>query len=135
MLLAEHVGCLRQLVFASANFEHGPLDLWEACKVTLFDQQDAPCSWDNFEQWCITTFCVHNHERNARSELQRLCQMGSVADYMAAHNVLAAKTTLPMQLRIHRREQGLEPEIASQVTVDPLTHKEYTDIEKAQSAA
>lgn len=63
-------------------------------------------------------------------------QTGSVTDYMAAHKVLAAKTTLPMQLRIHWWEQGPKPEIASQVTMDPLTHtnKAYTDTEKALDA-
>ncbi len=40
-----------------------------------------------------------------------------------------------MQLRIHWWEKGLKEHFRSQVTVDSVTHKEYTDIDKAQSAA
>jgi len=78
---------------------------------------------------------VHNHERHALSQLERLRQNGSVAGYKAAHNVLAAQTNLPMQLRIHWWEKGLKEHIRSQVTVDPVTHMQYSDIDKAQSAA
>ena len=40
-----------------------------------------------------------------------------------------------MQLRISRWERGLKDEIRAMCSIDRLTHKEYTDIEKAQSAA
>ena len=49
--------------------------------------------------------------------------------------MLAAQTTLPMQLRILWWERGLRDDIRRMCSVDPLTHKEYSDIEKAQSAA
>ena len=90
-------------------------------------------SWDSFKEWCIKSFSMHNHERHALSLLEKLSQTGSVTEYKAAHNVLAAKTDLPMQLRIHWWEKGLKEHIQSQV--DPETHQEYTDIDKAQSAA
>ena len=40
-----------------------------------------------------------------------------------------------MQLRISWWEQGLEDEIRTMYSVDPLTHEECTDVEKVQSAA
>ncbi len=40
-----------------------------------------------------------------------------------------------MQLRIQWWEKGLKEHIRSQVTVDSVTYKEYTNIDKAQSAA
>ena len=49
--------------------------------------------------------------------------------------MLAAQTTLPMQLRILWWERGLKDDIRRMCSVDPLTHKDYSDIEKAQSAA
>ena len=78
---------------------------------------------------------MHDYERHALSLLEKLSRTGSVTEYKAAHNVLAAKTDLPMQLRIHWWEKGLKEHIQSQVKVDPETHQEYTDIDKAQSAA
>ena len=104
------------------------------CK-NLFCTPDVLYSWDTFKEWCITSFSVHNHERHALTQLENLRQTGSVAEYKAAHNVLAAQTNLPMQLRIHWWEKGLKEHIRSQVKVDPVTHTEYTDIDTAQSAA
>ena len=123
-------------VVVAGNFlDRAPLELWEARKAQLVDQPLVLYSWDDFMEWCISSFSVHNHERHALSQLGALRQTGSVAEYKAAHNVLAAKTSLPMQLRLLWWETGLRDEIRSQVTVDPLTYKEYTDIDKAQSAA
>ena len=69
---------------------------------------------------CISSFSVHNHERHALSQLEALQQTGSVAEYKAAHSVLAAKTSLPMQLRLLWLEKGLKDEIRSQVHCGPL---------------
>ena len=65
---------------------------------------------------------------SALAPLETLRQTGSVAAYKATHVVLAAETNLLMQLRIHWWERGLNPNIAAQVKVNPLTYKEYTDI-------
>ncbi|DBA79292.1 TPA: hypothetical protein ACH3X2_007812 [Trebouxia sp. C0005] len=123
------------VVFATNYFEKAPLQLWEARKIQLHTQPDVLYSWHSFRQWCIDSFSLHNVERHALAQLEDLRQTGSVAEYKAAHNVLAAKTNLPMQLRIYWWERGLKPEIAAEIKVDPLTYKGYTDIEKAQQAA
>ena len=123
------------VIFAASYLDKSPLDLWESRKAQLASQPGVLYSWDAFKEWCIKSFSVHNHERHAISKLQTLHQTGSVAAYKAAHNVLAARTNLPMQLRILWWEQGLKEHIRSKVKVDPKTHQEYTDIDKAQSAA
>ena len=48
--------------------------------------------------------------------------------------MLAAQTTLPMKLRLFWWERGLKDEIRTMCSVDPLTHKQYADIEAAQNA-
>ena len=78
---------------------------------------------------------MHNHEKHALQQLEKLRQTGSVAEYKAAHDVLAAQTALPVQLRISWWERGLKDEIRAMCSIDPLAHKEYTDIEEAQLAA
>ena len=123
------------MVFAGNYLDKSPLNLWEARKAQLASQPNVLYSWDSFKEWCVKSFSMHNYERHALSLLEKLCQTGSVAEYKAEHNVLAAKTDLPMQLRIHWWEKGLKEHIRSQVKVDPETHQEYTDIDKAQSAA
>ena len=123
------------VVFASNFLAQAPLQLWEARKTQLTEQPDLLYSWDNFREWCTSSFSVHNHEKHALQQLEKLRQTGSVAEYKAAHDVLAAQTALPVQLRISWWEQGLKDEVRTMCSVDPLTHKEYTDIEKAQSAA
>lgn len=62
-----------------------PLQLWESCKAQLAEQPDVLYSWENFKQWCISSFSVHSHERHALAELEKLRQTGSVAAYKAAH--------------------------------------------------
>ncbi|DBA87058.1 TPA: hypothetical protein ACH3X2_005300 [Trebouxia sp. C0005] len=89
------------VVFASNFLENVPLSLWEARKVTLSAQPEVLYSWDTFRQRCLDSFSEHNHERSALAQLETLRQTGSVAEYKAAHNVLAAKTYLPMQLHIY----------------------------------
>ena len=79
--------------------------------------------------------CVYNHERHALDELEKLRQTGSVVEYKASHDVLAAHTILPVHLRISWWERGLKDDIRAMCSVDPLTHKQYTNIAKAQSAA
>ena len=123
------------VVFAGSYLDRAPLQLWEARKATLAAQPEVLYSWEEFRKWCISSFSVHNRERYALDQLQALYQVGSVAEYKAAHNVLAAQTTLPMQLRISWWEKGLKDHIRSQVKVDPVTYMEFTDIDKAQSAA
>ena len=78
---------------------------------------------------------MHNHERHALSQLENLRQTDSGAEYKAPHDVLAAQTNLPMQLRLSWWERGLKDVTRTMCLVDPLTHREYTDIAKAQSAA
>ena len=107
-----------------------PPSLWEARKVTLSAQLDVLYSWDTFRQWCLDSFSVHKHERNVLAQLETLRRTGSVAEYKAAHDVLTVKTNLPMQLRIHWREKGLNPDIAAKVKVDPLTYKECSEMTK-----
>ena len=123
------------VVFASNYLDGAPLQLWESRKAQLAKQLDVLYSWENFKRWCISSFSVHNHERHALAELEKLRQTGTVAAYKAAHNLLASQTILPMQLRIHWWERGLKANVRKRCSVDPCTYKEYTDIDKAQSAA
>lgn len=123
------------VVVASGYLDKSPRQLWEARKTQLIEQPEVLYSWDSFKEWCIASFSPHNHEKHAISKLEGLRQTGSVAEYMAQHNVLASQSNLPMQLRIHWWEKGLKDEICHMCRVDPLTHKEYSDIDKAQSAA
>ena len=123
------------VVVASHFLDRDPLALWEARKTQLAEQPGVLYAWDSFREWCISSFTVINHEKRALDKLQALRQTGSVTAYKAAHDVLASQTTLPMQLRLLWWEHGLKPEIAAQVKVDPLTYKEFTDIDKAMSAA
>ena len=123
------------VVFAGSYLDKSPLNLWESRKAQLALQPDVLYSWESFKEWCIKSFSVHNHEMHAISQLEALTQTGSVANYKADHNVLAAKLNLPMQLRIYWWQKGLKEHIRAQVKVDPETHQEYTDIDKAQSAA
>ena len=67
--------------------------------------------------------------------MMSLRQTGTVAEYKAAHDVLAAQTELPMMQRLIYWEQGLKPEIRDECKFDPVTHTSYMDIAKAQSAA
>ena len=123
------------VVFASNFLDNVPLQLWEARKMQHYAHPELLYSWDSFKQWCLDSFSIRNAERHALRQLEDLRQTGSVVEYKAAHNMLASKTSLPMQLRIYWWERGLKSEIADQVKVDPLTYKGYTDIDKAQSAA
>ena len=123
------------VVFANNYLDKAPLQLWEARETPMPGQPGALYSWDNFRDWCISSFSVHNHERHAIAQLEKLRQAGTVAEYKAAHDVLAAQTNLPMQMRILWWERGLKDEIRTMCLVDPFTHTEYIDIKKAQSAA
>ena len=122
-------------VFVSNFLDEAPLQLWEARKTQFAAQPEVLYSWDTFREWCISSFSVHNRERHALSQLEKLRQTGTVAEYKAADDLLAAHTKLPMQLRIFWWERGLKEEIRTMCLVDPFTHREYIDIEKAQSAA
>ena len=123
------------VVFASNYLDKAPLRLWEACKTQLSNQPEVLYSWDNFREWCLSSLSVHDHETHAISQLEKLHQTGSVAKCKAAHDVLAAQTALPMKLRLFWWERGLKDEIRVMCSLDPLTHKQYADIEAAQNAA
>ena len=122
-------------VFASNFLDEAPLQLWEARKTQMAAQPEVLYASDTFWEWCISSFSVQNRERHALSQLEKLRQIGTVAEYKASHDLLAAQTNLPMQLRIFWWERGLKEEIRTICLVDPLTHREYTDMKKAQSAA
>ena len=64
-----------------------------------------------------------------------LRQTASVAEYKAAHDVLAAKSKLPTAQRLLFWEQGLKAEIRAECKLNPLTHKAYSSLSAAQSAA
>ena len=123
------------VVFASNYLDKAPSQLWEARKTQLSSQPEVLYSWDNFREWCLSSFSVHDHETHAISQLEKLRQTGSVVEYKVAHDVLAAHTTLPMKLRLFWWERGLKDEIRVMCSLDPLTHKQYADIEAAQNAA
>lgn len=123
------------VVFASNYLDGVPLQLWESCKMQLHANPELLYSWSSFKLWCTDSFSMHDTERHALQQVQQLRQTGSVYEYKAAHNLLAAKTTLPVQLCIYWWECGLKPEIAAMVKVEPFTYKGYDDIDKAQSAA
>ena len=94
-------------VVASNHLGKAPLQLSEARNDELPDSPEVLYSWDNFREWCIYSFSVYDPERHTLAQLESLCQTGSVAEYKAAHDVLAAQTTVPMQLRIMWWERGL----------------------------
>ena len=123
------------VVFASNYLDKAPLQLWEARKTQLSNQPELLYSWDHFRKWCLASFSVHDHETHAISQLEKLRQTDSVAEYRAAHDVLAAQTTLPMKLRLFWWERDLKDEIRVMCSLDPHTHKQYADIEAAQNAA
>ena len=58
-----------------------------------------------------------------------------MAEYKAAHDVLASRSKLPIAQRSLYWEQGLKPEIRAECKLDPLTHKAYSSLSAAQSAA
>lgn len=123
-------------VIASQFFDKVPLQLWEARKARLVAENSPELySWDSFRAWCIATFAVHDRERHALISLMSLRQTGTVAEYKAAHDVLAAQTDLPMTQRLIYWERGLKPEIRNECKFDPVTHTTYRDIANAQSAA
>lgn len=123
-------------VIASQFFDKVPLQLWEARKARLVAENSPQLySWDSFRAWWITTFAVHDRERHALNSLMSLRQTGTVAEYKAAHDVLAAQTDLPVIQRLIYWERGLKPEIRDECKFDLVTHTTYKDIASAQSAA
>ena len=88
------------LSLLSNYLDKAPLPFWEARKIQSSNQPEVLYSWDSFKEWCLFSFSVHDHETFAISQLENLRQTGSVAEYKAAHHVLAAHTTLPMKLRL-----------------------------------
>ncbi|DBA67599.1 TPA: hypothetical protein ACH3X2_001866 [Trebouxia sp. C0005] len=91
--------------------------------------------WPEFKAWCIATFNLHDMEKQALTKLMTLRQTASVAEYKAAHDVLAAKSKLPTAQRLIYWEQGLKPEIRAECKLDPLTHTAYANLAAAQTAA
>lgn len=77
------------------------MQLWEAHKARLVAENSSDLySWESFRSWCISSFSVQDHERNAITQLMSLRQTGSVAEYKAAHDVLAAYTDLPVKQQL-----------------------------------
>ena len=123
-------------VVASQFLDKVPLQLWEARKARLVAENSFDLySWESFRSWCLSSFSVQDHERNAITQLMSLRQTGSVAEYKVAHDVLAAYTDLPVKQQLIDWEQGLKPDIRAECKLDPATHTSYQDIAKAQSAA
>ena len=46
------------VVFASNYLDKAPLQLWEARKTQLSSQPEVLYSWDNFKEWCLSSFSV-----------------------------------------------------------------------------
>ena len=72
----------------------------------------------------VSLLGVHDHETQHVSHLEKLCQTDSVAEYKAAHDVLAAQISLPMKLRLFQWERVLKDDIRVMCSLDPLTHKQ-----------
>ena len=60
-----------------------------------------------------------DQEKSALTKLMSLGQTASVAEYKAAHDVLAAKSKLPTAQRLLVWEQGLKAEIRAECKLDP----------------
>ena len=60
------------VIFASNYLDKAPLQLWEARKTQLSCQPEVLYSWDNFREWCLSSFSVHDHETHAISQLEKL---------------------------------------------------------------
>ena len=62
----------------------------------LYEQPEVFYSWDNCREWCRDPFSVHNHERPAFKQLEKLSQLGSVAEYnlLLAHVMLISSLLL-----------------------------------------
>ena len=114
-----------------------PQNLWDAHKVQAAAEGKAAdlYAWEPFKAWFTKTFAVRDLAKTAFSKLLVLHQTVSVADYKAQFDVLAAQAKVAIHLRMPMWERGLKPDIKEGVTIDPSTHTEYTDIDKAQQAA
>ena len=78
------------VIVASHFLDKDPLALWEARKTRLCEQLELLYAWDSFREWCISSFIVTNHEKQTPGKLQSLRQIGTVAAYKVAHDVLAS---------------------------------------------
>ena len=114
-----------------------PLKLWDAHKMQAAAEGKTAdlYAWGPFKAWFTKTFAVRDLAKTAFSKLLEFRQNGSVADYKAQFDVLAAQAKVAMHLRMPMWEKGLKPDIREKVAIDPNTHIEYTDIDKAQQAA
>ena len=79
------------VVFASNFLAQAPLQLWEARKTQLIEQPDVLYLWDNFREWCISSFSVHNHEKHALQQLESYAKL-----------VLLLNTRLLMMCLLHK---------------------------------
>ena len=118
-------------VVASQFFGRAPRELWDSFKA----ENNLVTAWPEFEAWCIATFDLQDQEKSALTKLVSLRQTASEAEYKAAYDVLAAECKLPTAQRLLFWEQGLKAEIRAECKLDPLTHKAYSSLSAAQSAA
>ncbi|DBA66139.1 TPA: hypothetical protein ACH3X2_002615 [Trebouxia sp. C0005] len=120
-------------VVAAHFLGRAPRDLWDSFKAENGLVTAYP--WPECKAWCIATFNLHDMEKQALTKLMSLRQTASVAEYKAAHDILAAKSKLPAAQRLIYWEQGLKPEIRAECKLDPLTHTAYANLAAAQTAA
>ncbi|DBA72074.1 TPA: hypothetical protein ACH3X2_010804 [Trebouxia sp. C0005] len=120
-------------VVAAQFLGRAPRDLWDSFKAENGLVTAYP--WPEFKARCIATFNLHDMEKQAFTKLMSLRQIASVAEYKAAHDVLAAKSKLPTAQRLIYWEQDLKPEIRAECKLDPLTHTAYANLAAAQTAA
>ncbi|KAA6423130.1 MAG: hypothetical protein FRX49_07117, partial [Trebouxia sp. A1-2] len=120
-------------VVAAQFLGRAPRDLWDSFKAENGLVTAYP--WPEFKAWCIATFNLHDMEKQALTKLMSLCQTAFVAEYKAAHDVLADKSKLPTAQRLIYWEQGLKPEIRAECKLDPLTHTAYANLAAAHTAA
>ena len=104
-------------VVASQFLGRAPRDIWDSFKAQ--NNLVTAYPWPKFEAWCIATFHLHDQEKSALTKLMSLRQTASVAEYKAAHDVLAAKSKVPTAQRLLFWEQGLEAEIRAEYKLDP----------------
>ena len=91
--------------------------------------------WDNFVAWCRKHLTVLNRKKLAFDKLKTFKQIGSVAKYVSAFNLLCMRAKVTDEHKLHYCYDGLRSGIKAKTEYDPVTKLGFASIEDAQSAA
>lgn len=107
---------------------------WFSVQKQITTAGEDPTDWEVFRKWLVLGFGALDPEITARDKAERLRQTGSVEDY--ARTLLSYFTQLvtePMAERDQIRvfHNGLKPNVAANVQVDPVTREPWTSLHAA----